>query len=274
MDVSTRASWRQLRYRPHEFLQGMVAAGSVISPLLGLPGATLGLIVLDWLHVVDLGVGADVLGNYFWDLIQIGGAVLEGATQEDRLKKLWGVLKEYYKEAKPASQLDHLTKEMIKADKKKPKLRAKGAECRYLVPFAAGFAKKQAGVSLHWQTVAGLLQCLFDLQMMVSGIHQWDYSTACEKCVQMLSLYSALGKEAVREGRDMSWQMKPKVHMLQEMIEYQAAETGNPADFWCYRDESWCGFWAKASARRGGPNLAATTAARFLNRFRALEDLR
>lgn len=233
---------------------------------------TLGCIVLDWLHIVDLGVGADIIGNYFYDLLTVPG-VIAGRSQEDRLTTLWSTLKEWYKQARPASQLDHLTKEMVRADGKKPKLRAKGAECRYLVPFAAGLARTHASFNLHFRTVAGVLKRLLDLQMMVSGASEWNYSEACSCCVELMVLYSALAAEAVHVGREKCWQLKPKFHLLQEMIEYQSAVTGNPSEFWCYRDESWCGWWAKASHRRGGPNFAATTARRLLDRYRAFEDL-
>ena len=66
--------------------------------------------------------------------------------------------------------------------------------------------------------------------------------------------------------------LKPKAHLLQELIEYQAPEMGNPRDLWCYRDDSWCGFWARASRRRGGENAVHVTDARFFERFRSLFD--
>ena len=58
-----------------------------------------------------------------------------------------------------------------------------------------------------------------------------------------------------------------------EMLEYMGHVVGNPGEYWNYRDESFVGFWATASSRRGGANKVATTVLNFLNRFRALDRL-
>ena len=131
-----------------------------------------------------------------------------------------------------------------------------------------------ASVSDHFRTIAGLFHCFFRLQEMVSGITDWNYSEACASCIQMLSLYKALQDEALSLGRDCSWQLMLKCHLLQELIEYGSAVIGLPSEFWCYRDESWCDFWARASSRRGGTNSPGTTTLNFLNRFRAMDDMK
>ena len=51
-----------------EFIQSLLVAGVAVSPLLGLPGFSLDLVALGWLRVVDLGTGADVLGNLFHEV--------------------------------------------------------------------------------------------------------------------------------------------------------------------------------------------------------------
>ena len=45
------------------------------------------------------------------------------------------MIKEYYKIMKPPTCLQTLTPEMVQREKKAPKLKAKGAETRHLVPF-------------------------------------------------------------------------------------------------------------------------------------------
>ena len=44
-------------------------------------------------------------------------------------------MKEYYRFFKPPSALQTLNEEMVQRSKKAPKLKAKGAETRHLVPF-------------------------------------------------------------------------------------------------------------------------------------------
>ena len=164
---------------------------------------------------------------------------------------------------------------MIKKEHGKPKLRAKGAECRYLLPFGAELACEVANhnPNQHNVTVAALFCKLVLLQRYISGeIAPYDSEIACDLCRCVCVLYNALHEEMVAKGKPLLWDLKPKVHLLQELVEFQAQELGNPRHFWCYRDESWCGFWAKASRRRGGANSSDMTAERFLNRYRALDD--
>lgn len=257
-----------------DFIQTLLVAGLAVSPLLGLPGFSLDLVVLDWLHVVDLGIGADLLGNLFYEVVHFRCAIFAANSKEFRLDLLWQKLQDWYKEVKPASRLDNLTFDMI-CGKNKPKLRAKGGECRYLLPFGALLASEIASEEStpHNHTVARLFQSLVELQRWVSGDHKpYNSDMASLLCRQVCVLYNALHIEAIAQGKPNLWDLKPKVHLLQELIEYQSVVLGNPRHFWCYRDESWCGFWAKASKRRGGANTVAMTPQRFLDRYRALEN--
>ena len=272
--TSLSANWRRVRLTAREFLDSLRSAGLPVSPLLSLPGFTLDMVVLDWLHVVDLGVGSDLLGNLFWQVLTVASPAFPARTIEGRLALLWDMLQQWYRLTKPASRLDNLTKEMIKAGHK-PKLRAKGAESRYLLTFGAEVACLLADQqpTPHNTTVAALFSKLVSLQSMVSGTALFQKDAAALLCRQVCVLYGALHESMLAQGSPNLWDLKPKVHLLQELVEYQAYVHGNPRNFWCYRDESWCGFWARASKRRGGANSAAMTPDRFLNRHRALEDL-
>jgi hypothetical protein len=268
------AEWRAKRLTDAQFLDTLRASGIPINPLLSLPGFLLRCVVLDWLHVVDLGVSADLLGNLFFEVTMTTKGVCPGPNKDVRLDLLWAKLQAWYKEVKPPSRLDNLTHEMIKgSDHAKPKLRSKGGECRYLLPFGAELAAEVAdhNPSMHNVTVATLFSKLVLLQKYISGsIAPYNSEVCCELCRQVCVLYNALHEEMVANGTPHLWDMKPKVHLLQELVEYQAIELGNPRYFWCYRDESWCGFWAKASKRRGGANSSNMTAERFLSRYRAM----
>lgn len=267
-EVQAEAMWRQQRQNHSHYIAETLSKQVVLNPLFDLPYFTVALVVLDWLHIVDLGVTQDMVGNFFYECISF---LLPGSTQAERLKKLWKDLKEWYNESKPPSRLDNLTLEMIKGkDKLKPKLRSKAAEARYLVPFASMYSEKFRSRNDHCTVIADAFWHLLQLQLFVSKVFPWDAAKAAEHCRKLCILFKSLEAEAAAKGRSNCWNLKPKVHLLQEMIEFDAPAAGNPADYWCYRDESFCGFWAKASKRRGGHNLAATTAQRFLDRYRAL----
>ena len=64
-DCGLSCLWRQMRITCHEFLAMLRAQGFDLNPLLSLPAFTTACVVLDWLHIVDLGIGADILGCFF-----------------------------------------------------------------------------------------------------------------------------------------------------------------------------------------------------------------
>lgn len=262
------APWRNCRYAAGEFVVQLRSQNIQVSSLLSLPGFSISCIVLDWLHVVDLGLGADVLGCLFWEVID--KSLLPGSTKAERLKSLWNMLQLWYKEHKPASKLTYLTAEMIRAGGKKPKLKCKGAECRYLIPFGKHLAGMFKDLNTHQRTVYTLFARLNHLQELVAGSLPFDAKSASEACRQFCVMYNALEMEAIGSGQDFLWTFKPKGHLLQELVEYQAWEHGCPSFFLTYRDESWCGHWARHSRRRGGANTPSITAQRLLQRFRAL----
>ena len=168
---------------------------------------------------MDLGVSPVVMGSFFFELISSSVAmqclvvgVVALSTQAERIAALWQCLRGWYRNHKPSSMLDNLTKEMIFRDGK-CKLRAKAAECRYLVPFCVYVANKVRHLSTHWMTVASLFQRLYKLQMMVSGVAEWNADEAGQLCRQFCSLLEALNREA--DGKN-TWPIKPKLHLMQE----------------------------------------------------------
>ena len=72
------------------------------------------------------------------------------------------------------------------------------------------------------------------------------------------------------KGDTLSWRIKPKMHVFQELVEYQCQSGASPSDFWTYKDEDWGGCVAKMGARRGGNSNPCTIAKKVLTRFRCL----
>ena len=57
---------KQQNFR-YEFMGPRTAKGITPSTLLSCSGATVDMVMLSWLHTMDQGVLADVIGNVFWD---------------------------------------------------------------------------------------------------------------------------------------------------------------------------------------------------------------
>lgn len=273
VDTHTGAGWRTQRYKKGEFESEMRSNGIEISPLFTIAGFTIQCIMLDWLHVVDLGVGPDVIGCFFWEATAANRGLLSGNSREERVCSLFKLLTDFYKRMKPHSRLDNLTVDMIKnPNKAKPKLHCKGAECRHLIPFCFELSQTFKGESSYWKVIADMFEHFHKLVLIVAGDVPFVHEDAKAECLKFCILLSALRNLKIDSN---VWQFKPKLHMLQELIEYQSFERGNPRHFWCYRDESWCGMWARAAHRRGGASNAGTIAERFLTRYRAMnpEDM-
>ena len=96
-----------------------------------------------------------------------------------------------------------------------------------------------------------------------------DIATCTRRaCLQ----YGALRSLADARGEDV-WRPKPKLHMWQELAEYQAASLGNPKHFWAYKDEDFMGLIAELGHRRGGRSAASTLPSNVFKRYRALSYL-
>ena len=249
----SHSTWRTQRYAPNQFFHELREGDRQLCPLLELPGFSFASICLDWMHIMDLGVSPLIMGSLFFELISSSVAmqclvigVVALSTQAERVAALWQCLRAWYSENKQPSMLNNLTKEMISNDQK-VKLRAKAGECRYLVPFCVYVTRKVQHLGEHWMTVAGLFQYLYKLQIMVSGLAEWDAAEAAEFCRLFCSLFEALSREAEEKGKH-TWSMKPKLHLMQESCLQFLRALGLGPDLSgrvCIR-VSLCGVWVVA----------------------------
>ena len=101
---------------------------------------------------------------------------------------------------------------------------------------------------------------------MLLDLPKWDVAAGSNACRKCCILYQSLSKHFEAQGL---WSMKPKLHLFQELAEFQAPDLGHPGKFWAYKDEDFVGMIAKLAGSRGGPKNAATTALQVMNRYRA-----
>ena len=264
-DASKDAAWRQLRYTENDFNIILRSEDITPSTLFSCPGLTVDMVMVDWLHTMDQGVLADVIGNVFWEVLPM----LSQGNRGVQVSLLWNMIQQYYILARVPDRLDNLTEEMIKGQGKSPKQRGRAAQVRYLLPFAARLAESYADTDLHWQTVATLLDHLLKLTMM-NKHRPYPATEAGELSRKIALLYTGLEHEALAKGDAVSWRCKPKVHLMEELIEYQCVVAGAPCEYWTYKDETWGAWVSKACMRRGGKKTATNVAYSGIRRFRYL----
>ena len=108
------------------------------------------MVMIDWLHTMDQGVLADIIGRVLWDALPLMGV----RSRAEQVKLLWAMVKASYAETTMHDTLDNLTEEMIKVPAKAPKQRGKAAQVHHLLPVAARLAGSFADMDQYWQTVA------------------------------------------------------------------------------------------------------------------------
>ena len=257
--------WRSTRYKPGEFETILRQLGK-ISSLFKSPGLSMKHFMVDWLHAMDIGVSQTILGNVLWESLDM---LFPGISKKLQVTELWKKLRAWYKDNKPPAQFDALTIEMLKLPGKGPKLRSKAAECRYLLPFGVLVARECNDGSQHRVAVCGAMESLFNLAVTMStDPYNSDQAVLQSRRVGLLLV--SLETEATAQGDELSWRVKPKLHMMQELIEYLGPELGSARFFWTYQDESWGGWLSNTAARRGGPKHASTVALGLLSRWRCL----
>lgn len=267
-DFSEKAPWRKQRLSARAFFAQQRSHDVQPSPLFKAIGFKLDMVMIDVLHCMDLGCTQDMLGNLFWEALDV---VCNGRGRKAKVDDLWSRIREYYKEFHPTTMLQGLTLEMIKQQKKSPKLRAKGAETRHLVPFGVLLAEEMAKIrsDVPGTTMLKIASGLFDLYSLFAS-EPFDAKACADACRRVCLLYRSMNPD----GQDAQecWRVKPKFHMMCELCEYQAEVFGSPQEFWAYADESFVGFVAEFSHKRGGAANATSTSEVVLNRFRALSS--
>ena len=264
-DTGANALWRSTRHTGEEFLLLQTASGVSNSVIFTSPGVKMRYVVIDWLHTVDLGVAQSICGNALFETLEF----LEGSSLAAKALTLWNKLKLFYRLKRPPSQFEKLTLEMLRMPGKGPKLRGKAAETRYLVPFVQQLTMEFSHKSRHAAVVAEVAQHLSNLYMYLDAL-PFPAELAANECQQLCDKYLALSLEADARGLGKHWKMKPKLHLMQELLQYDCLRTGqSPRLFWTYMDESWGGIVASIAARRGGPKSAASVGLTVMQRYRA-----
>ena len=124
----------------------------------------------------------------------------------------------------------------------------------------------------HTRLVLQVATCLEQLQLVMDKA--WDPEVARALSVQVATGFVKLNQEALGElklgAKLQRWRVKPKLHMMQELLEYQAFSLGNPRGFWEYLDEGFVGIISTLALKKGGANTHLACSTNVISRYRAL----
>ena len=184
------------------------------------------------------------------------------------------MMQQFYKDNSVKGGLQGLTILMIKQQGKSPKIRCKAAQARHLIGFASLVAQQlhDRWQSDHTRLVLQVATCLEQLQLVMDKA--WDPEVARALSVQVATGFVKLNQEALGElklgAKLQRWRVKPKLHMMQELLEYQAISLGNPRGFWEYLDEDFVGIISTLALKKGGANTHLACSNNVISRYKAL----
>ena len=245
-ETSTSARWTRPEHR--RSLQDVIAVilrnGGSVSPALSLPGITIDVFKIDWLHAVDLGVGADFVGALLWHILK----KLPGRTRKDKSDAMWGLIQAHYNANDTPEKLQDFTERTVKAKKAYPKFRGQAAILRHLIPFCKEAAETHCVGSAVDDAALNAMRHLHTCYHTLSGRCIFRRDLMRDSASRFLTLFAALERMQPK-----NWRVKPKAHLLLEM----AFAGGQPSLCWTYRGEDFGGSVGHLAKRRGSP-LSAT----------------
>ena len=215
---------------------------SGVSPLMEAPCISNSIFMCDWLHAVDLGIAQDFVGNVFKYAVK--QKKVDGSNEDLRAGEIFIQLQAWYKRTGCTEKLNNLKKTMLWKDNKPPKLKAKGAETRGLIPFCEEFCVNNFSTSDEFENT--IIQAAKRLHAcyVCAKADEFDVSTLKRESTMFCILYAALEKTS---ADSISFRVKPKMHLFQEFTQNSF---GRPTS--TYRDEDFGGTLASIGRSKGG----------------------
>lgn len=261
-DGSAEAGWRRRR-RTHASWKEELR-GALPTIFLMTIGLSIGCVMVDTLHAVDLGVASHVAGNVF--RMCLDRNVWQGGNLKNNAAKLSSEIEEWHRTTKTKSKLQgDLTPERLKSTSGYPKLKAKGAATRHLMEFVHMLAVKYLSDDRRIAALTFVLVKFFKLieseGMFLSKRVAADIAAVGR---QFCMLYYQLSSEAAGKFQK-RWKATPKIHMFQHMCEWQVPELLlNPRSYWTYADEDLVGKLMEMDESAHVLTLAVTSISKWL----------
>ena len=262
IDFARDAAHRSTLFGHSEYLRRCAAEQAQPSFLFRIPGLQLKHVCVDSMHCADLGTFADALGSLFFMEID---CKLWYRNRALGLKHLNDELDKFYS----AHQVDSLARvspikmtQIISSDPGYPFLKAKAAQTRHLAKFGLALAHRhRSGDSAflpfcfpsghHLEPVCNeylehLVKMFEGLATYCDSLMETPFSE--QKCkdamyqyLQALEVLHKLFRRVPGPHANLPFNVRPKAHMCQHLVEETVPVHGTPAGFWCYRDEDFVG---------------------------------
>ena len=229
-----------------------------ITPLFKSPYVTTGIFRRDWLHCVDLGIGADLGGNLFKRL----RSKMRGNNIDARTNSLWMKISDWYEDNDVQDRLPRLAPTWIQTSgDKPPKLKGNASTTRALIPFMYEASQELLDSSDPIENA-----------MQVAAFHLLEcYSCLSNDELNWRTILPASSTSFVLQYRALAdhhggvdWRCKPKLHHFLELC----SGTSKPNMSWTYRDEDYGGTVALLAHSRGGITNAKIVSDRTLRMFK------
>ena len=255
--ANATAPWRTQRLNHWDVVSRIVASGNTISPLMTVPFFNVQRVMrIDWMHVCDLGVTADWLGQMLTWLMR----KQPGRNITERLARLRDLIDAAYIRTSPDTRIDSITPGLLNLNGNAPKLLVHAAECRCMVPVGVDLATHQLDPTDPTENT--IQAAMFALSACYDVLSRGDDrapALVARECRRFCTLYVAL-----EEVNPVFW-VRPKLHLFQEMVEM--LQGSSPSNNWTYRDEDFGGAAVQLARSRGGPNGAHNAGQRLLTKF-------
>ena len=243
-----------------ECLLRILRSRGKVCPLLTAPWVTHKIFRMDWLHISDLGVAADFIGNFFHEVLQF----MPGENKDERCTNLYLEILAYYEAHGISDRFDCMQPTFFEPRDGPYKLRGSVAKIRALVPFVWQLAQEILDINVP--TLAAMSHAAFHLNEVYSALSS-DHADACasmrEHGIKFAIQYVGL-HDFLNPADDKAWRIKPKLHLWLHIT----SDDSVPRLTWTYRDEDFGGSVARMARRRGNLLRCSSTSGLTLSRFK------
>ena len=258
------APHRQTLISHQEYLAACAREAAEVSALFESPGTMLEHTAPDSMHGGDAGVFCDCIGSLFW--LHVTNRRWFGSVEQG-LRALNNDLNGYYAAHRDRglTKITPLTKVQIRSKSLGyPYLKVTAAGCRHVADFALALAYQ------HRDGFRGRAAYAFGQRHRLSGQEAFYLHHLVETMEGMVAYQRAVKAQPFSEGECREglyrffdgyqhlhtlwhhglterqsalqpWHMRPKMHMMQHIVQDKICLFGSPMHFWCYGDEDFVG---------------------------------
>ena len=252
-----------------DWLANLAAREKPAMQLFNLKGVSNQTMFPDWMHAVDEGIAASVVGQCLKEF----ESHCAGSNKDERLNALWGFIKDLYQK----NNTDHdkrlwklTSKDFVKSSTVPPELDAKAAQVKGLCPLLHHLAQRllPGEGTPHQRAVKKLAKLC---SSMYTSLEKADLAQLVRHGRLLKQQWMALETEAQAQDDFVNFHSKPKWHFFDHLLD-QVQEGLHPKSTWCYQDETFGHLLQGFGQRRGGKRNPSSHANKVLLAWMAEEE--